>query len=72
MFRALIALSERDPALFRIEEVEGKVRVQGPCYSASYSQEHWISRFSRDLYSGVFECVGPPANRASNHSRAVH
>jgi hypothetical protein len=61
MFRSLIAISERDPALFHIDEIDGRVRVQGPCCGASYPQGHWITRFSRDLYSGLFERVSPPS-----------
>ena len=72
MFRALIAISERDPAQFRIEEVDQKVRVQGPFCGVSYSRAHWMTRFSRDLYSGYFERVSSPTNSTGNHSRAVH
>ena len=59
IFRALLTISERDPALFEIQEQDGNVHIRGPAACRSYAGLHWISSFSRDLYSGYFETARP-------------
>jgi hypothetical protein len=62
--RALIAISERDPAVFEITECDGAVHVFGPHSRKSYTGLHWISPFSRDLYSGYFDPAAQPGQSA--------
>jgi hypothetical protein len=67
MLFSLVAISGRDAGSFSIEEREDQVQVFGPKAQAVYPSGHWISQFSRHLYSGFFEGLSP---RCRGHEEA--
>jgi hypothetical protein len=67
MLFSLVAISGRDTASFSMEEDESQVRVFGPKAQGTYPSGHWISQFSRQLYSGFFEGLAP---RCRGHEEA--
>jgi hypothetical protein len=74
MFLALVKISGRDPADYSVSEVDNQIHVEGPHASAVYSGLHWISQFSRDLYSGFFEQALPAldADVSKDENRVLH
>lgn len=73
MFLSLVKISGRDPADYSVSEIDSRIYVHGPCAGAVYSGFHWMSQFTRDLYSGFFERPSAPlSTEGSDRQRVLH